>query len=303
MIKRTTRIAAVISAVVALSPPLLTSCGRQSASSGNQNQNVDAQLGFDTAGTQQRQRRVEEQIRDCMKARGFEYVAIDPVAQRASLVGGDLSDDEFTAQFGYGITTLIDKQSATADPNRSIRSGLAATDQAAYDAALTGGDRSATFAAAMDTGDFSRLGGCTKDATDAAFGGAEVVSTLRAALDDLDKRIVADPRMVSALAAWSTCMTDAGYPGFTVSDDVDTTLQSRLVDIVGPLATFDPASNTTYDRGALAELQRLEVAMVGADVVCENKHIAAVEEKVRAEYEAAFRRDNTTLVDQASKIG
>ena len=295
-----TRTATIRTAVVVLT--LLAGCGGASTGgkSGGSN-SIEAELGFDTNGQQQRQRLVEEKIRGCMKGRGFEYFAVDPVVQRSALVGGNLTDEEFTSQYGYGITTLIDKRN-NSDPNASVRSALSATDRAAYDAALTGENRSATFTAALDTGDFSTLGGCTKSAVEAVFGGTEMVTTLQSKLDDLDRRIDSDPRMVAALAKWATCMTAAGYPGNTASEDVDATLLTRLTDIVGPLAMFDPEHRPAYDSGALAELQRLEVAMVTADVACEDKHVAPVDERVRAEYEAAFRTDNADLVAQAGQV-
>ena len=45
---------------------------------------VEDQLGFDQAGIMARQSRVEAAIRDCMKAQGFDYVPVDPFAQRAA---------------------------------------------------------------------------------------------------------------------------------------------------------------------------------------------------------------------------
>ena len=286
---------------VAVAGALLGACGGSKAAD---TQGVDALLGFDTAGVLQRERIVEERTAECMRARGFEYRPADPVARRTALVGGNLSEEEFTAQYGYGITTLLDRSvPATADPNVGIRNALGPADRAAYDVALLGEDRSATFFAAMDTGDFSRLGGCTRTAVEAAFGGAATVTSLQTKLDELDRRIVADPRMVAAVATWTRCMADAGYPGLTVSEDVDATLQARLIDVIGPLASFDPTAAPTYDKAALTELQRLEVAMVTADVACEDKHVAAVEDKVRSELEKAFRQDNAALVERARTGG
>src|SRR3954469_4886843 len=68
---------------------------------------IEDQLGLDQSGSMARQSRVEAAIRDCMKAEGFDYVPVDPVAQRAALLGsGRLSDEDFINQFGYGISTL-----------------------------------------------------------------------------------------------------------------------------------------------------------------------------------------------------
>src|SRR4051794_17608011 len=72
---------------------------------------VDEQLGFDQEGILRRQARAENLIRDCMREHGFNYVPVDPSAQRAALVGSsDMSEEDFEKQFGYGITTLYDKE-------------------------------------------------------------------------------------------------------------------------------------------------------------------------------------------------
>ena len=69
-----------------------------------------------------RQSRVEGAIRDCMKAQGFDYVPVDPFAQRAAVTGAArLSDEDFLKQFGYGISTLWGRGDAQADPNERIR--------------------------------------------------------------------------------------------------------------------------------------------------------------------------------------
>src|SRR4051794_30816612 len=83
---------------------------------------VEDQLGFDQAGIMARQSRVEAKIRDCMKAQGFEYVPVDPFAQRAAVTGASrLSDEDFLKQFGYGISTLWGRGNSQADPNDGLR--------------------------------------------------------------------------------------------------------------------------------------------------------------------------------------
>ena len=102
--------------------------------------------------------------------------------------------------------------------------------------------------------------------------------------------------MVDAIDAWACCMRDAGY-SLTDPDEVDVVLQTRLEEIVGP----PDAPNADFDRAALLALQREEVAMVTTDIACEEQHIAAVEEKVRVEYERAFRERNADLLAKVPK--
>jgi hypothetical protein len=269
---------------------------------------VEDQLGFDTAGIMARQSRVEADIRECMKAQGFDYVPVDPFAQRAAVTGTSrLSDEDFLKQFGYGISTLWGRGGAQADPNQKLRASLGPADRRAYDRALWGENPGATFQAAVDSGDFTKLGGCTRKATENVFGGAQVLTQLQGKLDQLDERILEDQRMVRALEHWTACMAEAGYR-YEDPDEIDGELTKRMEKIVGPLpgpfATGPAAGQkpVPYDRAALAELQREEVAIARADFACEKKEIAPVEAIVRPQHEAQFRQRNQALMGQVKPV-
>jgi hypothetical protein len=276
---------------------LLAACGGGGSSNNGDQKPVEEQLGLEQDGILERQGKAENVIRDCMKAQGFDYIPVDPQAQRAALVGqAGMSEEDFNKQYGYGITTLYGKEQTVdaANPNIAIRNGLSDADKAAYDHALYGDDTSATFGQALDTGDYSRLGGCTKEAAEKVFGGVAVFQSLQEKLDELDNSILEDGRMVKAVQAWSKCMGDAGFPDLTEQDQVDSTLTAKLEAIVGPPDAPDP----NYDKTALTALQAEEVSMVAADIKCEKDHISSVEEKVRAEYESTFREQNASLLSQ-----
>jgi hypothetical protein len=304
--------AVVLSAVLALtacgsdsgsSSSSSTSSSPASASSGAQpSGSVEDQLGFDQAGILARESRVEGAIGECMKNQGFDYVPIDPFAQRAAVVGSSrLSDEDFLNQFGYGISTLWGRGTSQGNPNQRLRATLPPADRRAYDRALWGENKGATFAEAVDTGHFDRLGGCTLQATEAVFGGAQVLTQLQGKLDQLDERILEDQRMVKALENWSSCMAAAGYR-YEDPDEIDSDLFKRTEKIVGPLpgqfATGPPAGEKPrpYDHAALAKLQREEVSIARADFSCERKKIEPVESVVRPQYEARFREQNRALI-------
>lgn len=262
---------------------------------------LEDQIGFDVAGIQRRQTKVENLIRDCMKTKGFDYSPVDPAAQRAALVGSaTLTEEDFEKQFGYGITTLYEqrRREASTGPNADYRTSLPANQRPAYDSALYGKNVGTTFAVAVDSGDFADLGGCTKQATDQAFGGAETLTTLQTKLDELDTRIEADARMAAANKAWSACMSEDGYKNLVKPDEIDGVLEDKLEGVVGP--AIRPGVGTTapadYDKKALADLQRYEVAIVKADIECEEEHIEKVEEKVRKEYEQRFADENSAFL-------
>jgi hypothetical protein len=291
------RLSHLVSAAIAVC--LVAGCGGNN--SNEPPPTVEEQVGLDSRpALMELQSRVEGRIRDCMKAQGFEYVPVDPFAQQQALTGKSrLTDEEFTKQFGYGITTLLGRGTPQADPNDRIRKSLPATDRVAYDRALWGDNAGATFQEAADTGDFSVLGGCTKEATDAAFGGPDVLSALIGKLDDLDQRVEQDQRMVKALEKWSQCMQAKGYR-YQESGQIDEYLLKRFREIVGPAArpmlTALPDPSASYDRAALAELQREEVKVVNADLECEKSEITPVEREVRPQYEQQFRKQNKALL-------
>jgi hypothetical protein len=269
---------------------------------------VEDQLGFDEAGILARQSRVEAAIAQCMKNEGFDYVPIDPFAQRAALVGSArLSDADFLKQFGYGISTLWGHGNPQADPNQRLRATLGPADRRAYDRALWGDNKGATFSEAVDSGRFDRLGGCTLKATESVFGGAQVLTQLQGKLDDLDDRILEDRRMVKAVANWSSCMAQAGYR-YDDPDEIDADLFKRMEKIVGPIpgqfATGPAAGEKprAYNHTALAKLQREEVAIAQRDNSCEQKKIAPVESVVRPEFEARFRERNRGLISRIRPV-
>jgi hypothetical protein len=267
---------------------------------------VEQQLGFDQASLDARLSRAETRVRDCMKAQGFEYVPIDPVAQRAALFGsGNVREQE--RQFGYFVTTLWGRGRPQADPNQRIRASLGAADRIAYDRAIGGDNPGATFQDAFDTGDFTKLGGCRRKAITAVFGGAQVLTEIRGKLDQLDERVVQDQRMIKATERWSSCMADAGYH-YTDPDAIDVNLEKRLEMLVGPVPgkfqTGPPPGTRPrpYDHAALAALQREELATWRADTACEHRYITPVESVVRAQYERAFRERNQALFREVKPV-
>jgi hypothetical protein len=267
---------------------------------------LEDQLGFSESGVIERQTRVEGVIQRCMKAQGFDYVPVDPLAQRAALTGkARMTDEEFLEQFGYGISTLFGRGEAESDPNDRIRKSLGSADRAAYDRTLWGENPGLTFSEAIDSDAATELGGCTKQATEAVFGGAGVLAQVQGKFDELEERITQDQRMVRAVERWSKCMADEGYR-YDEPEEIDTDLIRRFKAIVGagaqPGATAPPTSGASYDRTALAALQREEVKVANADLACEKRHITPVELEVRPQHEATFRKQNKRLLDQVRPV-
>jgi hypothetical protein len=291
--------------LVALAAILLAACGDDEPQ-GQRVVELEDQLGFSESGVVERQTRAEGEIQNCMKAEGFDYVPVDPLAQRAALTGkARMTDEEFLEQFGYGISTLFGRGTTEADPNDRIRTALGPADRAAYDRTLWGENPGLTFSEAIDSDAAAELGGCTKQATEAVFGGATVLARIQGKFDQLEQRVTQDQRMVRAVEKWSTCMTDEGYR-YDEPEEIDSDMIKRFKAIVGagvqPGATAPAIRGATYDRAALAALQREEVKVANADLACEKRHITPVELEVRPQYEAEFRKQNHQLLDQVRPV-
>ena len=306
----------VWAAVAVTAVLLLAACGGGEGGDGARARKAPApvveledQLGFSSAGIMEQQTRVEASIARCMTQSGFDYVPIDPFAQQTTTSkAARLSDEDFVNQFGYGVSTLWGRDSGReVDPNERIRAGLGAADRKAYDRVLWGDRPRTTFADAVDSGDLTRLGGCTRKAAAAAFGDGQVIARIVARFDALDERIGADPRMVRADERWATCMASAGYR-FESGDEIEEHFTRRMERLVGPLpgslATGPPAGRKPrpYDRAALAALQREEIAAARAELACERRHIAPVEAVVRPRYEARFREQNENLIASVKAV-
>jgi hypothetical protein len=284
-------------AVIVFAAIAVAGCGGDDKSA-EPPQELEDTIGFGGDSAKEIQARVENRIGECMRAQGFQYQPVDPFAQQQAITGkARITDEEFTRQFGYGISTVFGKGSQSSDPNERIRSSLSGADRAAYDRALYG-DNPVTFQEAVDSGDFSELGGCTKEASDASFGGAAVLNQLVERLDGLDERIIQDQRMVQANEKWSACMQEKGYR-YEEPDAIDEDMTERFQAIVGSgirpgTSTIPPG--TSFDRAALTALQEEEVRIANADLDCEQQEIEPVEREVRPQYEEEFRKENQRLL-------
>ena len=310
---RTTTTTAIATTLVVA---LIAGCGggneKKSDPASQRGGSVEEQLGFDQADSPEARAKIETDIAACMKAEGLEYTPVDPITKLAALTGkSNISDEDFDRQFGYGIATLYGRGTPQSDPNARIRASLSPADQRAYDRALTGGKPEQTFVRAADTGDYSGLGGCTKQATEGLFGSAELLTTLQRKKDELDEAILQDQRVVRAFEAWTRCVRDRTGETFEDSEDVEVDIQNRLAAIVGPLPPGESApgefashvAKRPVDQRALAALRQLEVEFAAADIACEDKHITKVEDVVTKEKEKVFLDANAELLRRVKPGG
>ena len=227
---------------------------------------------------------VEGAIRRCMTSAGFEYVPVDFATIKAAM-GSDktklgVSDPDFIAQFGYGISTRLGEPdpvvlNGKGEQNVTIYAALAPNDKISYDRSLHGENPNATFARALESEDLSGTGGCTRTAIEQNFAPAELVATY---VNPVDARIASDKRMIDALAKWSKCVRAAGYE-YDQPDDGPVDIANRLA---GILKGQDPKTLTGPALDALTQLQGYERAVA----VTAHKCVTDLVEPVVAQIES-----------------
>jgi hypothetical protein len=257
--------------------------GSGSAASGGNARFGSEEFGLSMDQLASKVEKVEGLIGDCMTAAGFEYVPVDFARVKEGMDSDKsapgLSDEQFIAQYGFGITTQYDhpgREIGLGEQNIAIYDALTPQEQVAYDHTLFGEDREATFAQSVEAEDFSKTGGCTRQAVEQTFTPAELT---QAYINPADVAISQDPRVVEALGKWSDCMRQKGYD-YANPDDVEQDLHDRL-DAVTHGA--DPRTLTGSDAAALAELQGEELALAPVSITCEEDTLEPVISKVEAE--------------------
>lgn len=237
---------------------------------------------------------VEEKIASCMTNAGFQYVPVDYVTVRKSMdadkrVSG-LSDDEFRAQFGYGISTrlstaILPPQLKGADnaatvglgsENINLFKNLSPSDQAAYNRSLLGDNSDATFAVSLEAEDFSKTGGCTRSAIEQVFTSNELIASY---INPGDALIAQDKRVIDATTQWSDCMREAGFD-YTTLEAIEPNLKDRVSAITSgaDISTLSPEASRV-----LNELQGLERAVAVADFECAEEFIEPALRQVETE--------------------
>lgn len=227
----------------------------------------------------EQERARQEAIAACMKREGFEYIPQDPsqYIQFESPDGEEYGSDEWTAKYGFGISTQRFPQSALGpelvgyddsqfgpsmedDPNMKIQQALSPEEQAAYQEALYG-DMSAfevdptlseeEQAKAMEDVQFEP-GGCEGEAMNGSEDlSQKVYEEFGDEMDAMYERMQSDPRIVEAERKVKDCVADKGleYPG---QEEVYTMFEDRLTEIDAQV-TYPGAELTEEDVAKMSE--------------------------------------------------
>lgn len=261
----------------------LAACGGDDGGSAETESNVPEEFGLTLAQLAARVDQTEQLIATCMKAAGFDYVAIDfstvKDAMASDQTAPGLSDDAYLKQFGLGVTTQFKKpiiEFGAGPQNTTHMNGLPQPDQVAFRRSLWGEQVEWNHARALEEEDFSQTGGCTRSSAEKTYTPEELTG---AYINPADKAIEQDPRMIAALGKWSECMQEDGY-AYDHPDQVATDLRDQLAAIV---QGQDPTTLSGPSLEALKKLQGEELAIAEIHTSCEEDHIEPVQLKIEAE--------------------
>lgn len=265
----------------------------------NSDETVAGEVGTEEFGLSKRALRkaveqVEAMISQCMREQGFEYVATDYITVRRGMSADKsipgLTEEEFHAQYGFGVATLYTGKPpqlsdgyspgkvGLGERNIQIYKNLSPADQVAYNRALFGRNPDATFAVALETENFSRCGGCTRVAIEKYFQPEQLKASY---YNPKDGMINKDPRMKAALREYATRMRKAGFD-YNHPDEVETDIRERLTAITaGELILIEHMS--PEQRTALKQLQDYERRVATVNLELQQELFEPVEEQIEKE--------------------
>jgi hypothetical protein len=267
-----------------------------------------------------KQRKVEEATAACMKAAGFEYVAVPPESDPRSKFNDafNLPPDKFAAQYGYGISTIdwSKPDEDDSNPNTKIRNALSAAAKKAYDKALNGdmGDGNVVVAPKDGKSTNKQLNtGCRGKSAEEVYGKGEdrmadfnKFESLFKDIEALRKRIETDQRVVDATTAWSDCLADSGHSGYKKPEETRTRVHQKLDELTGTTSgpnqgkatVSGPPSFDKVDSQKLAELRKFELELAKADQACMAKVYNEPYKQVQYELEKEFVEQNKAQLEQ-----
>ena len=219
----------------------------------------------------------EELVAACMAEQGFTYIPNLPeiiIMPAIENEGGlEWGTREFVEQAGFGIsvrppTTSIGGigPAMTPDPNETLRAAMSASERAAWEEALWGGERTA-FGAGCDGAAWQQMQS------------PDGFSDIHAEVESFRQRLQLGmaPEIVGLNAEWASCMADAGFTSLPVPRQLPFTLNLEFQALQGWVIEQDEFGNTHMNRppGAtdptaqqLAAFTEREIAIAVADYDC-----------------------------------
>lgn len=199
------------------------------------------------AEAEENDKKIQELTAACMTEAGFEYTPWTGGVSYGTSDGYEWEPDDraWVEQYGYGIINypgkdeedeVVPEEESDTDPNQAYVESLSESEQAAYYETLYGPEPGEE---AYDDEDFDWDAwydengmGCSGDASEEVWGtdasSSEEFEPLMEAMNELYSTTTESAEMSELNAAWSSCMADAGYAGFTNQEDAQNSLYEEL---------------------------------------------------------------------------
>lgn len=252
------------------------------------------EFGLTTKQLVQNVEKVEALIAKCMREQGFEYVPADYITVRKGMAADKsmpgVSEEEFIGKYGFGVSTLYTGnppqlaagyspgKEGLGERNVQIYKNLSPADQAAYNRALFGENTDATFAVGLETENFSRCSGCTRQAIEQVFEPEKLKASY---YNPKDALINKDPRMKAALRQYAAEMRRDGFD-YNHPDEVETDIRERLAALTSD-GTILVEQMSPEQRAALEKLQDYERRVAAKNLKLQEELFDPVEEKIEKE--------------------
>lgn len=247
----------------------------------------------------------EELVAECMAEEGFEYI---PNTQSGAVVmasGDEWSpeDREWVAQYGYGNvnfpgrdTPMTDDQMYV-DPNEDYVTSLSPSEQTAFYETLNGPQPSAEEL--DEDGSFEydwEQAGCyglaQHEVEEQNPAQSDEFAPLMKSLEEFWTETQESTAFADLDAKWSSCMADAGYPGYDKQSDAQMQFGEELN------AYYEDQTEWVEDDPELAELGEKEIEIALADLDCREKtDYRAGYAKVQYALEEEFIADHKAELD------
>jgi len=252
------------------------------------------EFGLTTKQLVQSVEKVEALIAKCMREQGFEYIPADYITVRKGMAADKsmpgVSEEDFIGKYGFGVSTMYTGEppqlasgynpgkEGLGERNVQIYKNLSPADQAAYNRALFGENTDATFAVGLETENFSRCSGCTRQAIEQVFEPEQLQATY---YNPKDALINKDPRMKAALRKYAAEMRGDGFD-YNHPDEVEPDIREQLAALTSG-GTILVEQMSHEQRAALQKLQDYERRVAAKNLELQEKLFDPVEEKIEKE--------------------
>jgi hypothetical protein len=201
-----------------------------------------------------------------------------------------VSEDEFVAKHGFGVTTFYTGEPpqlsngysparvGLGDRNVQYFKSLSSADQVAYNHALLGSNNGITFAVALETENVSVTGGCTRKAVEQVFKPEHLKASY---YNPINEQINKHPQMRWALRYYANEMKKAGFE-YSHPDQIEPDLRARLAALTSG-GTIPVEKMTAEQKAALKQLQDFERAVAKVSFEISEGTIKQIEEKILEE--------------------